>query len=83
MVSVIVSSAVDLGLSPGRLKPKTMKFIFVASPQSAQHWGERVKTVRIGIGIMCPSGGKWIPVASYLSELTLEHSGPLPNLIKN
>jgi hypothetical protein len=32
-VSMIASSAVDCGFKPGRVKPKTITFIFVASPQ--------------------------------------------------
>ena len=34
MVSVLASSA---GSSPGRVKPKTIKLVFVASPLSTQH----------------------------------------------
>ena len=33
MVSVLASSAVDRG----RIKPKTIKLVFVASPLSTQH----------------------------------------------
>jgi len=36
MVSVL-SSVVDRGLSPGRVKPKTIKLVFVASPLSMWH----------------------------------------------
>jgi hypothetical protein len=32
MVSVLASSAVDRGSSPGRAKPKTIKLVFFASP---------------------------------------------------
>jgi hypothetical protein len=31
------SSGVDLGSNPDRIKPKTMKLIFVPSPVSMQH----------------------------------------------
>ena len=36
MVSVLASSAVDRGFEPGRVKPKTMKLVFVASPLRTQ-----------------------------------------------
>jgi hypothetical protein len=37
MVSVLASSAVDLGLSPVRVEPKNIKLVFVASLQCMQH----------------------------------------------
>ena len=37
MVSVLVSSVVDHGFAPSRVKLKTIKLIFVASPLSTQH----------------------------------------------
>ena len=37
VVSVLASSAVDRGFEPGQVKPKTMKFVFVATPRSMQH----------------------------------------------
>jgi hypothetical protein len=37
MVSVLASSAVDRGLEPGRVMPKTIKLVCVASPLSTQH----------------------------------------------
>jgi hypothetical protein len=37
MVSMLASSAVDRGFDPGRIKPKTIKLVFVASPLSTQH----------------------------------------------
>jgi hypothetical protein len=43
MVSVLVSSAVDRGFEPsvgGRIKQKTIHFVFVASPLNMQHQGE-------------------------------------------
>ena len=36
MVSVIVSSAVGVGSSPYRVKPKTIELVFVAFPLSTQ-----------------------------------------------
>ena len=44
MVRVPASSAVDCGFEPVRVKPKTIKLVFVASPLSMQHKGERAKT---------------------------------------
>jgi hypothetical protein len=55
MVSVLASSVVDRRF-PGRVKSKTITLVFVASPLSTQHEGERVKTGWLGIRIMCPSG---------------------------
>ena len=43
MVSVLISSAVDRGFEPsvgGRIKQKTIHFVFVASPLNMQHQGE-------------------------------------------
>jgi hypothetical protein len=37
MVSVLVSSAVDRGFEPRRVKPKTITLVFVASALSTQH----------------------------------------------
>ena len=37
MVSVIASSTVDRGFEPTRVRPKTIKLVFVASPLSTQH----------------------------------------------
>ena len=38
------------------VKPKTIKLVFVASPLSTQHYGERAKTGWLRIRIMCLSG---------------------------
>ena len=56
MVSLLVLSEVDRLFKPGRVKPKTIKLVFVA-PQSTQHLGERAKTSWLGIRIMCPEWG--------------------------
>ena len=40
MVSVLTSSVEGRGI-PGRVKPKTLKLIYAASPLSTQHLGER------------------------------------------
>jgi hypothetical protein len=37
MVSMLASSVVDRGSSPGRVKPKSIKLVFVASLLSTQH----------------------------------------------
>jgi hypothetical protein len=37
MVRVPASSVVNCGFEPGRVKPKTIKLVFVASPLSMQH----------------------------------------------
>ena len=44
MFSVFASSAKIVGSSPDRVKPKTMKLIYVGSPLSTQHYEERAKT---------------------------------------
>ena len=61
VVSMLASSAVDRGFEPGRVKPKTMKLVFVAFLQSTQHLGERTKTSWLGIRKMCPSGATYLP----------------------
>jgi hypothetical protein len=65
MVSVLVGS------SPGRVKLKTIKLVFVASPLSMQHQGERTKTGWLGIRIMCQSGAICLPTDCCFSELAL------------
>ena len=42
------------------MKPKTIKLIFVASPLSRQHYGERAKTGWLGIRIMCVRVGQYV-----------------------
>ena len=42
--SILASSAIDrafVGLRPDQVKPKTIKFVFVASPLSTQYYGKR------------------------------------------
>ena len=53
MVSVLASS---VSLRPDLVKPKTIKLVFVTSPLSTQHYGERATTGWTAIRIMCPSG---------------------------
>ena len=58
-----------VGQSPGRVKPKTIKLVFVASPLCTQHYGVRAKTGWLGIRIMCPSGATCLPADCCFSEL--------------
>ena len=71
MVSVLASIAVDRGFKPGRVKPKTIKLVFVASLLSTQHSGERAKTGWLGIRIMCQSGATCLSADCCFSELAL------------
>ena len=57
--------------SPDRIKPNTMKLVFVASPISMQHSGERGKIGWLGIRIMCPSGATCLSAHTFFSELAL------------
>ena len=62
MVSVLANSVVDRGLEPRSGQTKDyIQLVFVASPLSTQHEGERVKTCWLGIRIMCPSGATCLP----------------------
>ena len=53
------------------VKPKTIKLVFVASPLSTQHLGERAKTGWFGIMIVCPSRTTCLSVDCSFSELGL------------
>ena len=55
MVSVLASIAVDRGFKPGRVKPKTIKLLFVASSLSKQHSGERANERMCQSGATCLS----------------------------
>ena len=68
MVSVLASRAVDRGFESLLVKPKTIKLVFVASPVSTQHWGERAKTGWVRIRIMCLS------VTTCLSSIVISVS---------
>ena len=70
MVSMLLLSAVDRGFDPRSGKTKGYK-IDIASPLSMQHKGERAKTGRLKIRIMCSSGATWLSTVFYFSELTL------------
>jgi hypothetical protein len=91
MVSVLTSKAVDCGFEPRRIKPKTIKLIFVASPLSTPHYGERAKIGWLGIRIMYPNGVIFLLADCCYSELALcksnsaywsRTSGPHHHLIK-
>jgi hypothetical protein len=71
MVSVLVSSVVDRGFEPGWVKPKTIKLVFVASPLSMQHKGERAKTGWLEIRIMCLTWTTCLSADCCFSELAL------------
>jgi hypothetical protein len=45
--------------------------VFIASPLSMQHRGERATTGRLGIRIMCLSGATCLPADCCFSELAL------------
>ena len=62
-----------MGSSPGQVKPKTIKLVFVASPLSMQH-KEKEQTVWHGIRIMCPSEAICLPVDYCFSQLPLQKS---------
>ena len=51
MVSILTSS-------PNQVQQKTLKLVFVFSPLSMQHEGEREKIGWLEIRIMCPIGEK-------------------------
>ena len=60
-----------VGSSPGRVKQKTIKLVFVASPLSTQHQGVREKTGWLGIRIMCASGATCLLAECCFSDLEL------------
>jgi len=62
---------VIVGLIPGWVKPKTIKFVFVAPLLSMQHKRVRAKTGWVGIRIMCPSGATCQPTDCCFSEIAL------------
>ena len=60
-----------MGSSPGVIKPKAIKLVFVVSPRSTQYEGVRAKTGWLGIRIMCPSGVTCLHTECCFSELAL------------
>jgi hypothetical protein len=57
-----------VGSSPGRVKPRTIKLVFVASPLRTQHYGKRAKIGWLGIRIMCPNIVTFLPAEYTLSQ---------------
>ena len=62
MVSLVVSSAVELSTTFGQVIAETMKLIFVASPLSMQYQGVRVKIGSLNFRTMCSSGATCVPL---------------------
>jgi hypothetical protein len=60
-----------MGSSPRRVKPRTIKLVFVASPLSTRHYEERAKIGWLGIRIICPNGVTFLPADCCFSELAL------------
>ena len=71
MVSVLASSAVDRGFEPRSGQTKDYKLVFVASPLSTQHYGERAKIGWLGIRILCLSRATCLSADCCFSELAL------------
>ena len=73
MVIVLASSVIDRGFEthsrPILVKPK--KIGICCFSLSTQHYGEKAKSVWLGIGIMCPSGATYLSADSCFSELAL------------
>ena len=70
MVSVLTYSVVYPGFEPRSGQTKDyIQLVFVASPLSTQHEGERAKTCWLGIRIVCPSGATCLPADYCCSEL--------------
>ena len=57
------------GSSPDRVKSKTIKLVFVPSPLSMQHKGERGNTGWLGMIIMCQSGVTCLSADCCFSEV--------------
>jgi hypothetical protein len=73
MISMLALSVmpIDHGFEPERVKPMTIKLVFVASLLSTQHEGERAKTGWFIIRILCLSWATYLSVDSCFSELAL------------
>jgi hypothetical protein len=56
-----------------RVKPKTIKLIFVVSPLSTQSKGERAKNGWLGIRIMCQSGATCLSMDCCYAPATITH----------
>ena len=71
MLSVIASSAVDCEFESRSVKPRTIKFVFVASPLSTRQCGERTKIGWLGIRIMRQRSATCLSTDCCFSELAL------------
>jgi hypothetical protein len=61
MVSVLSSSGINRGLESLRVKAKTMKLVFVASPLSKRHISRKSKNHWLGTRIMCSNEATFLP----------------------
>ena len=69
---VIVSVRYIVGSSPGRVKPMTIKLVFVASPLSTySSIKEKEQRRWLIIKIMCLGGATCLPTDCCFSELAL------------
>ena len=72
MVSVLAYSVAYRGLEPRSGQTKDyIQLVFVASPLSTQHEGERAKTCWLGIRIMCASEAKCLSADGCFTKLAL------------
>ena len=71
MVSVLVSSVVDIGYDPRSVQTKDYK---IGNCCFSAKFRVTTKTVRLGIRIRCPSGETCLPVYCCFSELALNDS---------
>ena len=90
MVRVLASSAVDFGFEPQSGQTKTKKLVFVYSPQSMQHKGERLVDSESGYCVRvgrCVYPRTVVSVSSHYKNPTkriyLVQSGSHYHLIEN
>ena len=74
-----------MGSSSDRVKPNTIKFVFVASRLSTQHQEVKAKTGWLGIRIMCQewSNIQYLPADCFYSELALSNPIKLVDLVQS
>jgi len=59
-----------MGSSPGLVKPKTIKLIFVAYPLNTKQYAVKAKTGNcLKIKIMCPSAATYLTADCFFSGL--------------
>ena len=93
MVSVLASNGRSLVEAPigSNQRLSNWYLIFIASPLSTQYKRERIKTVWLGIRIMCPNGHVYAQTFASVSwhyenptkRVHLEQSGSHDLLIEN